>query len=217
MGTTLESSGPPGVLNSELSTLSSSDLSIMLRFSYPGTGSHAGFHSWVSAQVSKYLLRSRSASTVLGGSGLMVSSPLTDPGVFRLFGFLCIVRMKWTHSSVLAWRIPGTGETGGLPSMGSHRVREDWSDLAAAAGWNGDFETPYIWNWHPKIPAYLEREFLINIVFRGLPTKMICWYLNPYCSLALVACWVFTHGCLSPASSASSSLAATRLVCLLFP
>ena len=38
-----------------------------------------------------------------------------------------------THSSVLAWRIPGTGEPGGLPSMGSHRVRHDWSDLAAAA------------------------------------------------------------------------------------
>ena len=36
-----------------------------------------------------------------------------------------------THSSVLAWRIPGTGEPGGLPSMGSHR--HDWSDLAAAA------------------------------------------------------------------------------------
>ena len=37
-----------------------------------------------------------------------------------------------THSSVLAWRIPGTGEPGGLPSMGSHRVGHDWSDLAAA-------------------------------------------------------------------------------------
>ena len=41
-----------------------------------------------------------------------------------------------THSSVLAWRIPGTGEPGGLPSMGSHRVRHDWSDLAAARGLN---------------------------------------------------------------------------------
>ena len=30
-----------------------------------------------------------------------------------------------THSSILAWRIPGTGELGGLPSMGSHRVRHD--------------------------------------------------------------------------------------------
>ena len=40
-----------------------------------------------------------------------------------------------THSSVLAWRIPGTGELGGLPSVGSHRVGHDWSDLAAAE-WN---------------------------------------------------------------------------------
>ena len=38
-----------------------------------------------------------------------------------------------THSSILAWRIPGTGEPGGLPFMGSHRVGHDWSDLAAAA------------------------------------------------------------------------------------
>ena len=37
-----------------------------------------------------------------------------------------------THSSVLAWRIPGMGEPSGLPSMGSHRVGHDWSDLAAA-------------------------------------------------------------------------------------
>ena len=37
------------------------------------------------------------------------------------------------HSSVLAWRIPGTGEPGGLPSLGSHRVGHDWGDLAAAA------------------------------------------------------------------------------------
>ena len=38
-----------------------------------------------------------------------------------------------THSSVLAWRLPGTGKPGGLPSMGSHRVGHDWSDVAAAA------------------------------------------------------------------------------------
>ena len=38
-----------------------------------------------------------------------------------------------THSSVLAWRIPGMEEPGGLPSMGSHRVGHDWSNLAAAA------------------------------------------------------------------------------------
>ena len=38
-----------------------------------------------------------------------------------------------THSSVFAWRIPGMGEPGGLPSMGLHRVGHDWSDAAAAA------------------------------------------------------------------------------------
>ena len=38
-----------------------------------------------------------------------------------------------THSSVPAWRIPGTVEPGGLPSMGWHRVGHDWSDLTAAA------------------------------------------------------------------------------------
>ena len=45
----------------------------------------------------------------------------------------CLEKEMATHSSVLAWRIPGTKEPGGLPSMGSHRVGHDWSDLAAAA------------------------------------------------------------------------------------
>ena len=52
-----------------------------------------------------------------------------------------------TNSSVLAWRIPGTGEPGGLPSMGSPRVRHDWSDLAVAernrrASW---------WGWKRRV------------------------------------------------------------------
>ena len=49
------------------------------------------------------------------------------------FHFHALEQEVATHSSVLAWRIPGTGEPGGLPSMGSHRVGHDWSDLAAAA------------------------------------------------------------------------------------
>ena len=49
------------------------------------------------------------------------------------FPFHALEKEMATHSSVLAWRIPGTGEPGGLPSMGSHRVGHDWSDLAAAA------------------------------------------------------------------------------------
>ena len=49
------------------------------------------------------------------------------------FHFHALQKETATHSSVLARRIPGTGEPGGLPSMGSHRVRHDWSDLAAVA------------------------------------------------------------------------------------
>ena len=49
------------------------------------------------------------------------------------FHFHALEKAMATHSSVLAWRIPGTGVPDGLPSMGSHRVRHNWSDLAAAA------------------------------------------------------------------------------------
>ena len=47
------------------------------------------------------------------------------------FHFHALEKEMATHSSVLAWRIPGMGEPGGLVSMGSHRVRHDWSDLVA--------------------------------------------------------------------------------------
>ena len=50
------------------------------------------------------------------------------------FHFHALEKEMATHSSVLAWRIPGMGEPGGLPSMGSHRVEHDWSDLAETAG-----------------------------------------------------------------------------------
>ena len=49
------------------------------------------------------------------------------------FHFHALEKEMATHSSVLAWRIPGVAEPGGLQSMWSHRVRHDWSDLAAAA------------------------------------------------------------------------------------
>ena len=49
------------------------------------------------------------------------------------FHFHALEKEMATHSSVLAWRIPGRGEPGWLPSLGSHRVGHDWSNLAAAA------------------------------------------------------------------------------------
>ena len=67
-----------------------------------------------------------------------------------------------THSSVLAWRIPGTGEPGGLPSMGSHRVEHDWSKeiqpVHSEEDQPWDFfgrndakaETPVLWPPHAK-------------------------------------------------------------------
>ena len=48
------------------------------------------------------------------------------------FHFHALEKEMATHSSVLAWRIPGMREPDGLPSTGLHRVRLDWSDLAAA-------------------------------------------------------------------------------------
>ena len=63
-----------------------------------------------------------------------VTTSLTRLSNFTFtFHFHALEKEMATHSSVLAWRIPGTGERGGLPSMGSHRVGHNWSDLAAAA------------------------------------------------------------------------------------
>ena len=55
---------------------------------------------------------------------------------FLLVHFYALEKEMATHSSVPAWRIPGTGEPGGLPSLGLHRVGHDWSDLAAAAAFS---------------------------------------------------------------------------------
>ena len=57
-----------------------------------------------------------------------------------IFHFHALEKETETHSSIFAWRIPGTEEPGGLPSMGSHRVRYDGSDLAAAAAALADGE-----------------------------------------------------------------------------
>ena len=53
-----------------------------------------------------------------------------------IFPFHALEKAMATHSSVLAWRIPGTGEPGGLPSLGSHRVGHNWINLAAAAAFD---------------------------------------------------------------------------------
>ena len=70
------------------------------------------------------------------------------------FHFHTLEKEMATHSSVLAWRIPGMGDPGGLPSLGLHRVRHDWSDLAAAVIFFYYFQQIlkfYIFIFHLKI------------------------------------------------------------------
>ena len=61
------------------------------------------------------------------------------------------------HSSVLAWRIPGTGHPGGLRSMGSHRIGHNGSDLAAAAACY--LKEVYIIKQHTMLASYLLIQF----------------------------------------------------------
>ena len=63
------------------------------------------------------------------------------------FHFQALKKEMATHSSVLAWRIPGTGEPGGLPSVGSQRVRHNWSDLAAAAADTSQLRESLSYRW----------------------------------------------------------------------
>ena len=62
------------------------------------------------------------------------------------FSLPCIEKEMTTHSSVPAWRIPGMGEPGGLPSMGWNRVRHDGSNLAAAVA--------AVYYVNPNLPIY---------------------------------------------------------------
>ena len=70
-----------------------------------------------------------------------------------------------THSSILAWRIPETGEPGGLLSMGSHRVGHDWSDLAAAAAMGSDAMILVFWTLVFKPTFSLSSFTLIKKLF----------------------------------------------------
>ena len=66
------------------------------------------------------------------------------------FHFHALEKEMAAHSSVLAWRIPGMGEPGGLPSVGSYRVGHDWSDLAAAV-------------WVEQAPPHSQRKLKQHI------------------------------------------------------
>ena len=124
---------------------------------------------WYSNSTSGYLVKGNKNTNLKGGEGN--GTPLQYPclenpmgggawwaavhGVSNsrtwlsdftfTFRFHALEKEMATHSSVLAWRIPGKGEPGGLLFMGSHRVRHDWSDLAAAAAATPCSQQHYLW------------------------------------------------------------------------
>ena len=113
----------------------------------PSMGSHRVGHNWsdLAAAVLNFeegngtpLQYSCLKNPVDGGAwwaavhGVAKSQTRLSDFTFT-FHFHALGKEVGTHSNVLAWRIPGTVEPDGLPCMGSHRVRHDWSDLAAAA------------------------------------------------------------------------------------
>ena len=68
-----------------------------------------------------------------------------------IFHFHALEKEMATHSSVLAWRIPGTGEPGGLPSMGLYRVGHDWSDSSSSSSRYGKLAWEEKCNYLPPL------------------------------------------------------------------
>ena len=107
------------------------------------------------------------------------------------FHFHALEKEMATHSSVLAWRIPGTGEPGGLPSVGLHRFGHNWSDLAAAAFFIVQISHLYMptgkiialtrWTFVGKVMSLL-LNMLSRLVIAFLPRSkhlLISWLQSP--------------------------------------
>ena len=123
------------------------------------------------------------------------------------FHFHALEKEMATHSSVIAWRIPGTGESGGLTSMGSHRVGHDWSDLAAAAvqdDANTEAEASFCW-WRKLLSSLYRAINLVNTFFPPslFPNKRmpeVCFYKSSgrfYCLVSRHKCFVFCYNLMS--------------------
>ena len=125
-----------------------------------------------------------------------------------------------THSSILAWRIPGTEEPGGLLSMGSHRVRHDWSNLAVAAWvyqglprWCSDKESANaedtrdmgrVWALGREDPLEKEMAIYSSVLAWEIPWTEWLWWPTDH---GLTKCWKWlsdwahTHGNISKVSN----------------
>ena len=104
-----------------------------------------------------------------------------------------------SHSSVLAWRIPGMGEPGGLLSMGSHRVRHNGSDLAAAAASHSQESSP--------APRFKSVHSLVPSLLYGLTLTSI----HDYWKAIALTIWTFVSKVMSLLFNTLSRLIITFL------
>ena len=91
-----------------------------------------------------------------------------------------------THSSILAWRLPGTEEPSGLPSMGSHRVRHDWSDLAAEAAYL-TLTPPSVLARYLFLPLWPQRFVLLDVDDDTLVNLEILAFFQHYLEMSIVS------------------------------
>ena len=126
--------------------------------------------------------------------GLEVDSQCNSQLILKVLKELRERNIFWVfyhqvHSSVLAWRIPGMGEPGGLPSMGLHRVGHDWSDLQQQKGSGWLFIVQLVhtvdlgelgkgassdFHWHSALQVSLVEEQLTWLYIMVL-LLMCCW------------------------------------------
>ena len=117
------------------------------------------------------------------------------------FNFHALEKEMAIHSRVLAQGIPGTSELGGLPSMGSHRVRHDWSDLVSAAAVAG---TTYKWNhifffcsWRFICVMLIAEYFFVSIDRILFIHFFYFWTVGLFAFFWLLSIMLLRHGCVS--------------------
>ena len=125
------------------------------------------------------------------------------------FHFHALEKEMATHSSVLAWRIPGMGEPGGLPSMGSHRVRRN---LSASAAISHCTHAPHLYmfifwgtlRWFPGLGYCKCHEHRGACIFWNYSFISVyaqewdCWVVWQLClSFLKHLCTVFHSGCIN--------------------
>ena len=128
------------------------------------------------------------------------TEPINNRLAFESSCVLSLEKEMAAHSSVLAWRIPGTGEPGGLPSMGSHRVRHNWSDLAVVAvSYSKSYTCPSMLWWLIINKIFAQAFFLINrdYSFNIKTYKILGKYIHT-CVHIYICLYIHTHTHLFP-------------------